>query len=145
MLGVFEIFALKDIESLKNLASTLTIPFFAAACILDVGLQAALDTLKNISHPLVQIGVCGFWLFIVVALVSMIFLLIDNAIVWLHVATGDRLVMLWVGFTSITAGIFICCYMLPKMPASPLNLFWHLGLLTYGLSLVSRAIKSVRN
>ena len=138
-------FALKDIESLRNLASILTIPFFAAAYLIDGALETIhdpfLDWLRNFPHPLVQIGGWAFWLLIVVAVVAIIFLLIDQAIVWVHVQTGDKFVMPWVGFTSLTAGVFIFCYVFPKMPLSPLNPFWHLGFLAYGLSLVDRAAK----
>lgn len=57
-------FALKDIESLKNLASILTIPFFAAAYLIDGVLETILDPfldwLRNFPQPLVQIGGWGF-------------------------------------------------------------------------------------
>lgn len=139
-------FALKDIESLRNLASVLTIPFFSAAYVIDGARDTIkdpiLDWLRNFPHSLVQIGGWAFWFMIVVMVVASVFLLIDETIVWLHVKTGDHLVMPWIGFTSLTAGIFVFCYVFPKMPASPLNPFWHLGFLAYGLSLVDRAAKS---
>lgn len=138
-------FALKDIESLKNLSSVLTIPFFAAAYALDCALETLHDQflgwLKNFSHPLIQFSGVAIWLLVVVALASGIVILIDKIVVWLDSNTGELFVMFWVGFTFMAAGIFVFCYVFPKMPASPLNPFWHLGFLAYGLSLVNRAAR----
>ena len=136
-------FAIKDIESLKNLAAILTIPFFSAAYVIDGALNTIqdpiLDWLRHSSHPWLKIGGWVLWLLVVVAVVAVVFLLIDQAIVWLHVQTGDQFVMPWVGFASLTAGVFVFSYVFPHMPESPLNPFWHLGFLAYGLSLVDRA------
>ena len=136
-------FAIKDIESLKNLAAILTIPFFSAAYVIDGALDTiqdpVLDWLRSSSHQWLKVGGWVFWLLVVVAVVAMVFLLIDQAIVWLHVQTGDHFVMPWAGFASLTAGVFVFSYVFPHMPVSPLNPFWHLGFLAYGLSLVDRA------
>jgi len=100
-----------------------------------------LDWLRGASHSWLKISGWAFWLLIVVAVVSIVFLLIDQAIVWLHVQTGDKFVMPWFGFASLTAGVFVFSYVFPGMPISPLNPFLHLGFLAYGLSLVDRASK----
>ena len=139
-------FAVKDIESLKNLASILFIPFFSAAYVMDGALDTVqdpvLDWLRKSSLQWLKISGWAIWLLLVVAVVTLVFLLIDQVVVWLHVQTGDHLVMPWVGFASITVGAFVFCYVFPNMLASPLNPFWHLGFLAYGLSLVDRASRS---
>lgn len=138
-------FALKDIESLKNLASVLTIPFFAAAYAMDCALETFHDQflgwLKNFSHPLIHFGGLVIWLLAIVAIAAGILIVIDKIVVWLDSNTGELFVMFWVGFTFMTAGAFIFCYVFPKAPTSPLNPFWHLGFLAYGLSLVNRAAR----
>ena len=140
-------FAIKDIESIKNLASILTIPFFSAGYAIDGAVETIqdpiLEWLQNSSHHWLQIGGWGLWLLLVVAIVTIVFLLIDQGIVWLHFkieAVG--FIMPWFGFASLTAGVFVFSYVFPNMPASPLNPFWHLGFLAYGLSLVDRASKT---
>lgn len=137
-------FAVKDIESLKNLASILTIPFFSAAYVIDGALDTIqdpmLDWLRNSSSLWLKLGGWVLWLLLVVAVVAIVFLLIDQAIVWLHVKVEEAgFIMPWFGFASLTAGVFVFSYVFPHMPASPLNPFWHLGFLAYGLSLVDRA------
>lgn len=89
------------------------------------------------------IGGWALWLFFVVAIVALVFLLIDQFIIWLHVITGDQVLMPWVGFTFLTAGIFVLGDVFPHLPQSPLNPLWHLGFVAYGLSLVKRGFKDV--
>lgn len=139
-------FALKDIESLKNHASILTIPFFSTAYVIDCALKTIHDPflgwLKSLDHPLLQFSGLPLWLLAVVAIVAVILILIDKLVVWLDSNTGEFFVMFWVGFTCMAAGFFVFCYFFPKMPTSPLNPFWHIGFLVYGLSLVNRAANS---
>ena len=138
-------FAIKDLESLNNLAHILVIPFFAAAYITDGAWQTLhdplFDWLRN--HDAIAIKTIGWaaCLLIVVAFAAAAFLLVDAAIVWLHVRSGDHYVMAWAGFACLTAGLFVFAVVLPGIPQSPLNPFWHLALLCYGLSLVERAAK----
>lgn len=139
--------AIKDFESLNKLASVLAIPFFSAAYLTDgvpVSIQNQfLEWLKSSSLPLLKIGGWALWLFFVVAIVALVFLLIDQFIIWLHVITGDQVLMPWVGFTFLTAGIFVLGDVFPHLPQSPLNPLWHLGFVAYGLSLVKRGFKDV--
>lgn len=138
-------FALKDIESLKNYASIITIPFFSAAYATDCALgtinDPALGWLKNFDYPLLRVCGLALWLLATVTVIAIVVIVIDEIVVWLDSNSGETFVMLLMAFTCITVGIFIFCYIFPKMPTSPLNPFWHIGFLAYGLSLVNRAAK----
>lgn len=138
-------FAIKDIESLKNLAAILTIPLFSAAYLMEgpfeIFRDPAIDWLRNSPHPWLKISGWAIWLIFLVAVVAIIFLLIDQAIIWLHIQTGGRYIMPWLGFSCLTIGILGLSYAFPKMPTSPINPFWHLGFLAYGLSLMDQASK----
>jgi hypothetical protein len=138
-------FAIKDLESIKNIAGILTIPFFSAAYVSDGAMDTirdpVLDWLRN--HHSTIISNCGWfiWFLVVVAVVTVVFAVVDYAIVWLHVRLGDTYVMPWLGFTCLTAGIFVLSFALPNIPKSPLNPLWHIALLCYGFSLIDRASK----
>ncbi|MDD5330266.1 MAG: hypothetical protein PHX38_09695 [Sulfuricella sp.] len=138
-------FAIKDLENLKNLAAILVIPFLAAAYICDGALEIVrdpiLDWLRNNDAAALTLLGWAAWFLIVIGLITLFVALIDFAIVWLHVNVGDAYVMAWFGFACITAGLFILSPALPNLPNSPLNPFWHLGLLCYGFSLVDRSAK----
>ena len=138
-------FAIKDLESVKNLASILVIPFFAAAYASDQALETihdpVLDWLRNCnSVPIQSLGWLG-WFLLVVALVTFALAVTDYCVVWLHVKLGDTYVMAWLGFACLAAGILVLSYVVPGLPKSPINPLWHFALLCYGFSLVERASK----
>ncbi len=138
-------FAIKDLESIKNLASVLVIPFFTAAYISDEKLKAIQDPLlnwlRNSDSASISIFGWAVWFLIIVAVVTAALAIFDNGVVWLHVQLGDKYVMAWFGFACLTAGLFLLSFIVPELPKSPLNPFWHLALLCYGFSLVDRASK----
>lgn len=138
-------FAIKDLESIKNLAAILVIPFFAAAYVSDGALETLhdplLDWLRNHDSAAIKSFGWAVWFLIVVALVTVTFAVFDYCVVWLHVQLGDTYVMAWLGFACLTAGIFVLSFVMPGLPKSPLNPLWHLAILCYGFSLVDRASK----
>lgn len=138
-------FAIKDLESIKNLATILVIPFFAAAYVSDGALETLrdplLDWLRNNDSNVIQTIGWGIWFLIVVALVTFAFATFDYCVVWLHVQLGDTYVMAWFGFSCLTAGVLVLSFVMPGLPKSPLNPLWHLALLCYGFSLIERASK----
>lgn len=142
-------FAVKDLESIKNLASILVIPFFASAYMSDGAMTTLrdpfLDWLRSHDSALIAVVGWAIWIFIVVGLVTAILAALDFCIVWLHVQLGDTYVMVWFGFSFLTAGIFVLSFVIPDLPKSPLNPLWHLALLCYGFSLVHRASISTHN
>lgn len=142
-------FAVKDLESTKNLAAVLVIPLFTAAYISDGALEAirdpVLDWLRNHSSSVVRVCGWAFWLLVVGGIVTFVLCAIDKCIVWLHVRVGGVYVMAWFGFTCISAGLFILSLALPSLPKSPLNPLWHLALLCYGFTLVDRSFGKVKN
>lgn len=131
--------AIQDIESLKNHGTVLSIPFFSAACVMGTPYDAGNDPIFGSSQHWLSVGGWGVFLLLVVGAVAAVLVILDVAILWLHGQTGDSVVMPWLGFASITLGVFALSYASDKVPASPLNLFWHLGFLAYGFSLISRA------
>lgn len=140
-------FAIKDLESIKNLAAILVIPFFAAAYISDGAMDTIrdpiLDWLRNHDSAAVSTFGWAIWFLIVVAIVAAVLAAFDFCVVWLHVQLGDTYVMAWLGFACLTAGIFVLSIAMPGLPKSPLNPLWHFALLCYGFSLIHRASKSV--
>lgn len=138
-------FAIKDLESIKNLASILVIPFFSAAYIADNALanfhDPILDWLKSSDAILFNIAGWSLWFILVVAIVSFVFFVVDYLIIWIHVEFGNTYVMALIGFTCLTAGVFVLSPMLQGLPISPLNPLWHLAFLCYGFSLIDRSAK----
>jgi len=137
--------AVKDLESLKHIAARLFIPFFAAALLSDGGIGFLNDqTLQvGVNSPVFAIKIASWTIgfMMAVAVVAFATLIIDQSVIWIHVRTGDKIVMPWVGFASLTCGLFIFSNVFPNMPKSPLNPFWHLGFLAYGTTLIDRAAK----
>lgn len=138
-------FAIKDVESIKNLAAILTIPLFAAAYVSDGALETirdpVLDWLRNNDIQSIKLFGWVVWFLIVVAIVTFVFSAVDFGIIWLHVWLDNSYFMAWVGFSCITAGLLVLSIALPGLPQRPINPLWHLALLCYGFSLVDRAAK----
>ena len=141
-------FAIKDIESVKNLAGVLVIPFFTAAYISDGTMNKIrdplFDWLRSQDSCIISAFGWAFWLLTVVAVVTMAIALFDTCVVWLHVKLGDTFVMLWFGFAFLAAGILVLSFAMPGLPKSPLNPLWHISLFCYGFTLIDRAGKSVK-
>ncbi|VWC20550.1 hypothetical protein BLA13014_05699 [Burkholderia aenigmatica] len=135
-------FAIKDIESVKNLASILVIPFFAAAFIAGGGLNTFNDPVTGwlTASSYLPFKIIGYSLLLasVVALTTLTFAIVDYCVIWIHVTLNSAYPMAIFGFTSLTAGLFVLSFAVPGLPKSPLNPFWHFGFLCYGFSLLSR-------
>jgi len=138
-------FAIKDLESIKNLAAILTIPLFAAAYVSDGALDTIrdpfFDWLRNNDVQSIKLVGWVLWFLTVVAIVTFVFAAVDFCIIWLHVWLDNSYFMAWVGFSCITAGLLILAIALPGLPQSPINPLWHLALLCYGFGLVDRAAR----
>lgn len=138
-------FAIKDLESIKNLGAILVIPLFAAAYISDGALEIVrdpmLDWLRNQDSAAIKTFGWAIGLLIIVALVTFAIAIFDSCVAWLHVKLDAIYFMAWFGFACLTAGIFVLSFVIPGLPQSPINPLWHLGLLCYGFSLVDRASK----
>jgi phosphoglycerol transferase MdoB-like AlkP superfamily enzyme len=140
-------FAIKDLESVKNLGAILVIPSFSAAYISDGAMETIrdpiLDWLRNHDSSAASTVGWAIWFLVVVAVVTAVLAVFDFGVVWLHVQLGDTYVMAWFGFACLTAGVFVLSFAMPGVPQSPLNPLWHLALLCYGFSLIHRASKPV--
>lgn len=138
-------FAIKDLESIKNLAAVLVIPFFSAAYVSDGALETikdpVLDWLRASDSSIVSAAGWTVWFLIVIGIVTALLAAFDSCVVWLHVALGDNFVMAWFGFACLTAGLFILSLVMPGIPKSPFNPLWHLAFLCYGFGLIDRAAK----
>jgi hypothetical protein len=53
--------------------------------------------------------------------------------------TDAMSIMLLLGFFCVILGLLGFSFIVPDLPKSPLNLFWHLGLLSYGFFLINRS------
>lgn len=138
-------FAIKDLESLKNLSTVMVIPCFAAAYVSDGAQEAIRDPVLNWMRESNYFGIqfIGWvmWLLIVVTLVGAVVALLDYCVVWLQVKTGEVYLMVFLGFACLTAGLLVLSLVMPGLPKSPLNPLWHFALLCYGFSLIERASK----
>ena len=130
--------SLKDIESLKNLAGILSIPFFAIACVAD-GFLIQMVTefpLENKVIPLI------LRFTIAVIMVFLVQVLVTPYILMLGPKPGTIDLMPFpvaFAFICIAVGLYGFGSLIPdlKLPPSPLNVFWHLGILSYGLLILS--------
>ena len=138
-------FAIKDLESIKNLASIMVIPFLSAAWIADAGpyriAGPLMVWLENFNYPALKLVGLAVAIFATVVLATILLAAFDYCVVWLHVELDLVYLMPAVGFSAITAGLFVLSFLTPELPKSSLNPFWHFGLLCYGFSLFSRAQK----
>lgn len=129
-------FSVKDIAAL---ASKLFVPFFAAAFIADGVGAEIVDELPNQSALAALVLLSFFFAFVIyMAFVAFI----DPIVVWLDSflpETDLMSVMVLVGFFCIVIGLLGLSSVVPDLPKSPLNLYWHLGLLSYGFSLINRS------
>jgi DNA-binding Lrp family transcriptional regulator len=139
--------SLRDLTSLHQVAGLLAVPFFAAASIVDHLFDAWRDVIlapllwfvrhRSPDHAIAE------WLlgcFVVVTIVGVVvflvsWLILDLDVVVARIPIVGKVIPLpiWVGLTCITAGLFIVEVVIPALPPSPLNPFWHLGLLCYGV------------
>lgn len=82
-------FAIKDLESVKNLAAILVIPFFSAAYVLDGAMETIrdpiLDWLRNQNSSAVNNVGWAIWFLVVVAAITAVLTAFDFCVVWLHV------------------------------------------------------------
>jgi len=137
--------AIKDLESLKNIAVVVVIPLFAAAYVADGGINQIKDPILSWlrNNPYISIKIVGWaisflW---VVGIIAIALALIDFVLVWIDVNTGMELFLPWAGFACLTAGLFVFSHFIAGLPESPLNPFWHLGLISYGFTLIDRSAK----
>jgi hypothetical protein len=137
------VFAIKDLESIKNLAAILVIPFFAAAYVSENASNTFRDSLFNSVNNIevTAIKLLGYagWLLFVVFIAMLLFAILDAGIVWIHIKTYKTFFMPIIGFTCLTVGIFVLSFAWSSLPKSPLNPFWHIALICYGFTLVDRS------
>ena len=134
-------FAIKDLDSIKTHAVVLIIPFLAAAYVSDSQTQTFTDPMQEwlrIHATAGLISVLGWasWLFVVVAVVSTALFLLHAVLVWLDLRFKEGFLLAWTGMTLIAAGVFLLTFVVPSVPKSPLNPFWHLAFLCYGFTLL---------
>ncbi len=143
--------SIKDLESLKNLASLLAVPFFTAAMIVDHTFDALRDGImalplwwfRHVTQSEPRFAAFFLGCFVLVGLVGVIMAVgtsllldVDRAVARIPVVGKHLPLAGWVGLTCITAGLFVVEVVIPGLPPSPLNPFWHLGLLCYGVGLI---------
>lgn len=125
--------------------SILVIPFFTAALIADGAFHsmgASLIDLFGSDSLIVKLFIWTLRFLILAAITYTAMVIIDPIIVRLSKLlpeTDEISIMAWIGFACIAAGLFALGFVVDGLPKSPLNPFWHFGLLSYGLSLVNRS------
>jgi hypothetical protein len=145
--------SLRDLVSLHDLAGPLTVPLFTAASIVDHLFDEERDFLLtpflwfiHYRFPEPALAAMAELLvgcFIVVTIVGLIvffvtltILALDHGIARLPVFSHFIVLPIWVGVTCITAGLFAIEAVIPALPPPPLNPFWHLELLCYGILII---------
>jgi hypothetical protein len=104
-------FAVKDLETLKNLGGLLTIPLFSAACLLDIRKMEFSDSdLLWIRDRPQEWGVFG-WIFLIVIIVVVVFCLLE-VIHWLVLVPITRIgvfnvILPLLGLSCLTMGVFV--------------------------------------
>jgi hypothetical protein len=142
---------LKDIESLHKLAFLLVVPFFTAASMIDHTFDSILDVVlfplmwwvRNVTSYDPDLAEFALGCFILVGIIGAILIGLsvglwatDRMVAQIPLVGEYLTVLLWIGLTCITAGLFVAGFVIPGLPQSPLNPFWHLGLLCYGIVLI---------
>jgi len=96
-------FAIKDLESLRNIAVIVVIPLFTAAYVADGGISRIKDLILSWlrNNPCISIQIVGWaisflW---VVGIIAISLALIDFILVWIHVNTGMEVFLPWVRIT----------------------------------------------
>lgn len=137
--------SIKDFESIKNISAIICTPLIAAALITDGilihDIAAELTWLTESSLSILRISGWAISLMITVATVIIAFFIFDSLIVWIHVKLGDIYVMPFIAMTLLTAGLFVLSILIPNIPKSPLNPFWHMAFIAHGFNLIDRAGK----
>jgi hypothetical protein len=141
---------LKDVESLHKLAGVLVVPFFAAASMIDHTFDSIRDVIlfplmwwvRHVTSYDPDLAEFFFGCFVLVGIIGAMLVVLSvglwatDGMVAKIPLVGDLLpVLWWIGLTCITAGLFVAGFVIPGLPQSPLNPFWHLGLLCYGIVL----------
>jgi hypothetical protein len=139
-------FAFKDLDIFKTHAAILTPPLFAAAYITDKAKTDMSDfaPMWLVEHPWLILQIIGWGMFLLLATLAVwiVFLLVDTGIAWIDAwiasLCGSSLVFLWLGTSSITAGLLILLVVFNQTPVLVLNPFWHLGFIAYGFTMMER-------
>jgi hypothetical protein len=127
------VFSIKDIAAL---ASRLFVPFFAAALVVEGFWAEVVNELPYESElAALALRFLFFTTFLYIAFVAFV----DPFVVWLDGLLPETdlvSIMLLVGFVCVAVGLYGLSFAVPDLPKSPLHLFWHLGFLSYGSSLI---------
>lgn len=137
--------SIKDFESIKNISTIICIPFIAAALITDGilinDIAAELIWLTESSFSAIKIIGWALSLITTVTIAALAFCIFDLLIVEIHVSLGNRYILPLIAMTLLTAGLFVLSILMPNIPKSPLNPFWHMAFIAYGFNLIDRAGK----
>jgi hypothetical protein len=112
----------KDLESLKNLGSILTVPFFSVAFL--VFADTPIPTQSNILSWFV-------WILIVVLVVHLVWALVEAIIAWVCQRSWGKIIAVWFGLSFLTTGLSAFPFFIQKAEL-PLNICWYLGFLGAG-------------
>ena len=126
----------KDIESLSKIAGILIIPFIAAAVYVDFGLWA-IDWFKELGW-LASTGILIFtYIAKLIAFITSVILVAFAVEVFRAFLYRWPPVIFFLGVTFLTIGVLGLGHIVEGQDKLTLNIYWHLGLLVWGLDIFS--------
>jgi hypothetical protein len=128
--------SVKEIESLKNIAPFVCVPLFAIVCVKS-GFLAEMSPENEAISLIIR-----FSIFSVLSLMAYVLItpyIFRYATYGNHSSIELMPLPAVIGFSGITLGLYGVGALIPALglPQSPLDIFWHLGFLTYGFILLS--------
>jgi hypothetical protein len=129
---------MKDIEALKNIAPYISVPLFVIACIRAGFLQESFSEIEN-ETAVLALQVIFYTIGIYFAYMEITRFIFRYATYGNTHSIELMPLPVIVGFICLGFGLYGVGSLIPALdlPASPLNIFWHLGALCYGFFLLT--------